>query len=74
MERGLGCSAARVVNAAETNSGGTGVPSGKVVSATMKGLNGFAIGTLMPLGLKAHRSVAEWIRGKPSGRPGSIKK
>src|SRR5262245_13208855 len=30
----------------------TGVPLGKVVSATVKGLNGFAIGTLMPLGLK----------------------
>src|SRR5262249_33471315 len=30
----------------------TGVPSGKVASATLKGLNGFAIGTLMPLGLK----------------------
>src|SRR5215471_13615393 len=35
----------------------TGVPSGKVVSATVKGLNGFAIGTLMPLGLN----------GAPSG-------
>src|SRR6266576_5288746 len=31
----------------------TGVPSDKVASATVKGLNGFAIGTLMPLGLKA---------------------
>src|SRR5205823_12431320 len=31
----------------------TGVPSGKVASATVKGLNGFAIGTLMPAGLKA---------------------
>src|SRR5438045_1606179 len=31
----------------------TGVPPGKVVSATVKGLNGFAIGTLMPLELKA---------------------
>src|SRR5258707_14527645 len=31
----------------------TGVPSGKVVSGTVKGLNGFAIGTLMPLELKA---------------------
>src|SRR5437763_12523217 len=31
----------------------TGVPSGKVASATVKGLNGFAIGTLMPSGLKA---------------------
>src|SRR5436190_24366130 len=31
----------------------TGVPSGKVVSATVKGLNGFAIGTLIPSGLKA---------------------
>src|SRR5262245_13135555 len=30
----------------------TGVPSGKVVSATVKGLNGFCIGTLMPLELK----------------------
>src|SRR5215472_12532836 len=30
----------------------TGVPSGKVASATVKGLNGFAIGTLMPWGLK----------------------
>src|SRR6267378_1882416 len=31
----------------------TGVPSGKVASAIVKGLNGFAIGTLMPSGLKA---------------------
>src|SRR6478672_12032114 len=31
----------------------TGVPSGKVASATVNGLNGFAIGTLMPAGLKA---------------------
>src|SRR5258708_40200627 len=31
----------------------TGVPSGKVASGTVKGLNGFAIGTLMPLELKA---------------------
>src|SRR5438045_4268314 len=31
----------------------TGVPSGKVASASVKGLNGFAIGTLMPAGLKA---------------------
>src|SRR6266576_5028101 len=29
----------------------TGVPSGKVASATVKGLNGFAIGTLVPIGL-----------------------
>src|SRR6266566_3834585 len=31
----------------------TGVPSGKVASGCVKGLNGFAIGTLMPSGLKA---------------------
>src|ERR1700757_3520762 len=31
----------------------TGVPSGKVASATVKGLKGLAIGTLMPLRLKA---------------------
>src|SRR5205809_4095672 len=31
----------------------TGVPSGKVASAIVKGLNGFAIGTLMPSGLRA---------------------
>src|SRR5438874_2709087 len=30
----------------------TGVPFGKVVSATVNGLNGFCIGTLMPKGLK----------------------
>src|SRR5437588_10450747 len=30
----------------------TGVPSGKVASATVKGLNGFWIGTLIPMGLK----------------------
>ena len=51
-ERGLDCSAACIVNAAEINPVVTGVPSGKVASATVKGLNGFAIGTLMPLGLK----------------------
>src|SRR5437660_10655617 len=31
----------------------TGVPSSKVASGTVKGLNGFAIGTLMPMGRKA---------------------
>src|SRR5437762_2317343 len=30
----------------------TGVPLGKVASASVKGLNGFAIGTLIPIGLK----------------------
>src|SRR5437762_14369166 len=31
----------------------TGVPSGTVASATVNGLNGFCIGTLMPKGLTA---------------------
>src|SRR5205814_9176271 len=31
----------------------TGVPSGRVASATVNGLNGFCIGTLMPKELKA---------------------
>src|SRR5437773_11435462 len=31
----------------------TGVPSGRVASATVNGLNGFCVGTLMPKGLKA---------------------
>src|SRR5438105_4560437 len=51
----------------------TGVPSGKLVSATVNGLNGFWIGTLIPLGLKGRPSrslngskngVAAWAASK----------
>src|SRR5438094_9077310 len=36
-----------------TGTPAVGVPAGKVVSASVKGLNGFAIGTLIPSGLNA---------------------
>ena len=46
-----------------------GVPVGNVVSATVNGLNGFCIGTLMPTGLKRITvRLLKWIRVKRSGR------
>ena len=48
----------------------------KVASATVNGLNGFWIGTLMPSGLnaKCRAGILEWIGRKRSSRQGSIKK
>ena len=71
-----------VVNTAKPNPVVTGrpAPSGKkfgiVASATVNGLNGFEIGTLMPAGTKAYVSAwdLEWIGHKRHSCQGCIEK
>src|SRR5213082_273009 len=74
-ERGLGCNAACVFNAAEMNSGGNRRAIGQSRIRDREGIKRICDWHTDALRTKGSTvRVLEWIRGKPGSRPGSIKK
>src|SRR5205823_5514997 len=75
VERDLGCRAACVINAAEMNSGGDRRAIGQSRIRNGEGIKGICdwhTDAVRAKGITVR--FLEWIRGKPSSRPGSVKK